>query len=146
MNELIKEEYDNLLNIGVGNKFDYVGVYKNEKGVYLIDRTDGQTYTDDYLAEDVSECVLTLFDKVEEMIDEAKSQLLEKHLERKNTEPDYEKSEHDLCEDMLCLEKTALSSLQYSVLKGFLPEHELRMAEQLHNRLVAKYELEKRCF
>lgn len=142
MKELLKDDMDNLFNVGVGNQFDFVGCYKDEKGTYLIDRTDGQTYTDDFLAENAIEAIKLLFEKVEEMIDEAQSRLTDYFSEIEAEHPD-ENVDEELKEK---LEKTSLKALykiQRTDLKTFFNEDELQLAEFFHNKLVERYELKE---
>lgn len=147
MEKLIKEEMENLFNVGVGNQFNFVGCYKGEKGSYLIDRTDGQTYTDDFLADNTTEAIEILFEKVEEMIDEAQRWLLKRYsgLDRENP---YESREEELREELQDKLKvvviTALYRLQYKNLKSIITEEqELQLAELKYNRLVKKYGLKE---
>ncbi|KAF0821288.1 hypothetical protein V7200_23410 [Cytobacillus firmus] len=147
MEKLIKEDMENLFNVGVGNQFDYVGFYKGEKGNYLIDRTDGQTYTDDFLAENTTEAIEILFEKVEEMIDEAQRWLLKRYSELDRENP-YESREEELREELQDKLKvvviTALYRLQYKNLKSIITEEqELQLAELKYNRLVKKYRLKE---
>lgn len=131
----------------MGNQFDYVGFYKGEKGNYLIDRTDGQTYTDDFLAENTTEAIEILFEKVEEMIDEAQRWLLKRYSELDRENP-YESREEELREELQDKLKvvviTALYRLQYKNLKSIITEEqELQLAELKYNRLVKKYRLKE---
>jgi len=147
MEKLLKEEMENLFNVGVGNQFNFVGCYKGEKGSYLIDRTDGQTYTDDFLAENTTEAIEILFEKVEEMIDEAQRWLIKRYSELDREYP-YESREEVLREELQDKLKvvliTALYRLQYKNLKSIITEEqELQLAELKYNRLVEKYELKE---
>ncbi|WNS75684.1 hypothetical protein RRV45_01140 [Bacillus sp. DTU_2020_1000418_1_SI_GHA_SEK_038] len=147
MEKLIKEEMENLFNIGVGDQFNFVGCYKGEKGSYLIDRTDGQTYTDDFLAENTTEAIEILFEKVEEMIDDAQRWLSKRYSELDRENP-YESREEELREELQDKLKevviTALYRLQYENLKNIITEEqELQLAELKYNRLVKKYGLKE---
>ncbi|MEZ7792190.1 hypothetical protein [Niallia circulans] len=149
MKELLKEDMDNLFNVGVGNQFDFVGCYKGEKGNYLIDRTDGQTYTDDFFAETAIATIGLLFEKVEEMIDESLKWIIKRYseFEGENGNP-YENGEEELREELQDKLKvvvtTALYRLQYKNLKNiFTEEQELQLAELKYNRLIEKYGLKE---
>ncbi|BCB40549.1 hypothetical protein BCJMU51_5467 [Bacillus cereus] len=147
MKELLKEDMDNLFNVGVGNQFDFVGCYKGEKGIYLIDRTDGQTYTDDFLTENTTEAIELLFEKVEEMIDEAYRWLIKRYAELERENP-FESREDELREELQdklqVVVTTALYRIQYKNLKKIITEkQEFELAEILYHRLVEKYELNK---
>lgn len=147
MAELLKEDMDNLFNVGVGNQFDFVGCYKGEKGIYLIDRTDGQTYTDDFLAENTTEAIELLFEKVEEMIDEVQRWLIKKYAELERENP-FESREDELREELQdklqLVVTTALYRMQYKNLKNIITEdQEFELAELKYHRLVEKYELKE---
>ncbi|MFE4525698.1 hypothetical protein ACOQFO_07240 [Ureibacillus sp. MALMAid1270] len=143
MEKLLKEEMENLFNVGVGNQFNFVGCYKGEKGSYLIDRTDGQTYTDDFLAENTTEAIEILFEKVEEMIDEAQRWLLKRYSELDRENP-YESRDEELQDKLKVVVITALYRLQYKNLKSIITEEqELQLAELKYNRLVKKYGLKE---
>jgi hypothetical protein len=147
MKELLKEDMDNLLNVGVGNQFDFVGCYKDEKGNYLIDRTDGQTYTDDFFAETTIEAIGLLFEKVEEMIDESLEWIIKRYSEFDQENP-YENREEKLREELQDKLKVVVTSafyrLQYKNLKNiFTEEQELQLAELKYNRLIEKYGLKE---
>lgn len=147
MEKLLKEEMDNLFNVGVGNQLDYVGCYKDEKRGYLIDRTDGQTYTDDFLAETTIEVIQLLFEKVEEMIDEEQKWLINRYseLERENPYEDRQEELREELQDKLKEAVTiALYMLQFKNLKSIITEEkELQLAELKYNRLIEKYELKE---
>lgn len=140
MEKLLKEEMDNLFNVGVGNQLDYVGCYKDEKGGYLIDRTDGQTYTDDFLAETTIEAIELLFEKVEEMIDDVQIRLIDYFSQMKDEYyQDYDDKELKGKLDNVAL--SALYKIQRSNLKSFFNEDELQLAALKHGKLVERYEL-----
>ncbi|AMX00358.1 hypothetical protein [Rummeliibacillus stabekisii] len=142
MKELLKEDMDNLFNVGVGNQFDFVGCYMGEKGSYLIDRTDGQTYTDDFQAESKDEAIKLLFEKVEEMIDEFQIRLSNYYSEMNEGYPD-ENFEEELKEKLDNAALTALYKIQRYDLKSYFSENELQLAELMHKKLVERYELKE---
>lgn len=142
MREFEKDEMDNLFNVGVGNQMDYVGFYIGENGNYLIDRTDGHSYTNDYPAESRIEALKLLFDKVEEMIDEAQDRLFNNYSEMKE-EFLEENFEDELEEKMDTIAFTALYKIQRTDLKLLLNEDELHLAESKHNKLVERYNLKE---
>lgn len=131
---------ENLFNVGVGNQFDYVGFYADKEGCFIIDRTDGQTYTDDYQADSMGEAIKLLFEKVEEMIDEVQVRLSDYYSKMNEDYPD-ENFEEVLKEKLDNAALTALYKIQRSDFKSILSEEELQLAELMHNKLVERYEL-----
>lgn len=140
MEKLLKEEMDYLFNVGVGNQLDYVGCYKDEKGGYLIDRTDGQTYTDDFLAETTIEAIELLFEKVEEMIDEVQIRLIDYFSQMKD-EYYQDHGDKELKGKLDNVALSALYKIQRSNLKSYFNEDELQLAALKHGKLVERYEL-----
>jgi hypothetical protein len=143
MEEVIKEEMVNIFNVGVGNQYDYVGFYMDEEKVrFLIDRTDGVSYTDDFIAESKIEAISILFEKVEEMIDEVESRLSDYYSEISAEHPE-EKNDEELKEKLEDAALTALYKIQRTNIKSFFYEDELKLAELKHNKLVERYELKE---
>ncbi|WP_156289884.1 hypothetical protein [Oceanobacillus salinisoli] len=145
MEEVIKEEMDNLFNVGVGNQYDYVGFYidkEKEKVRCLIDRTDGATYTDDFIAESKVEAIILLFEKVEEMVDEVQSRISDYYSEIAAEVPE-EKNDEELKEKLEYAALCALYKIQRTDLKSLFNEDELKLAELKHNKLVERYNLKE---
>ena len=138
----IKDEMDNLFNVGVGNQMEFVGFYKGEDGNYIIDRTDGHSYTDDYLAESKIEAINLLFEKVEEMIDDAQSRLKNYYSE---IEEEYTEgiNNEEIIERLEKVSLTALYKIQRTDLKSCFNEDELQLVELKHNKLVERYGLKE---
>lgn len=143
MEEIIKEEMDNLLNVGVGNQYDYVGFYiHKEKVGCIIDRTDGVSYTNDFIAENKIEAIHLLFEKVEEMVDEVQSRILDYYSEIAAEYPE-EKYDKELKEKLAHAALYALYEIQRTDLKSLFNEDELKLAELEHNKLIERYELKE---
>jgi hypothetical protein len=142
MKELLKEEMENLFNVGVGNELDFVGFYEDKEGCFIIDRTDGQTYTDDYMADSKDEAIKLLFEKVEEMIDEVQIRLYNYYSNLNECYPD-ENFEEELKEKLDNAALTALYKIQRSDLKSFFSEDGLQLVELMHKKLVERYELKE---
>lgn len=137
-----KDEMDNVINVGVGNQMEYVGFYVGEDGNYLVDRTDGHSYTDDYPAENKIDAIKLLFEKVEEMIDESQTRLSAYYDEKQGDHPEVN-FEEELKEKLDKIALTALYEIQRSDLKTVFNENELIFAESKHNSLVDRYNLKE---
>lgn len=140
MEKILKEEMDNLFNVGLGNQFDFVGFYDDGNGFYIVDRTDGQTYTVDYPADTKAEAIELIFEKVEDMIDDEHNRIIDRCNEIAEVSNE-EINEEELHERLEEIAKKALYSLQRYDLKKYFGDMELRVAEAKHDRLVAKYNL-----
>ncbi|MCF2650056.1 MULTISPECIES: hypothetical protein [Niallia] len=143
MEDVIKDDLDNLFNVDVGNEYDYVGFYiDKEEGRFLIDRTDSSSYTNDFIAESKAEAISLLFEKIEEMVDEVQSRISEYYSDIAAEHPD-EKNGKELKEKLEEASLCALYNVQRTNLKTFCNEDELKLAELKHNELVERYALKE---
>lgn len=142
MENILIDKLESLFNVGVGNKFDYVGLYVSSEGSYVIDRTDGISYTDYFSADSKFEAIEILFEKIEEMIDEVRERTTQRHNELKEDfSYDYEKSDKEHREELDKIAINALYGVQSQSLKNYFNRNELEAAEYLHNKLVENYNL-----